>query len=422
MNSSKNENNPWLNVLKTIDHTAEAINLDPDIHKILKAPERELKTSFPVVLDDKSTEVFESYRVQHSTVRGPCKGGIRYSLHVNLDEIKALAAAMTFKTAIANIPYGGAKGGVLIDPTLYSKDEIRKVTRRYIYSILPLIGPDKDIPAPDINTNPEIMAIILDTYSMIKGHTELGVVTGKPLEVGGSVGRLEATGKGVYQCTCEAMKRLNVFYNESTIAIQGFGNVGSNLALSAYNDGMKVIGVSDMYGGIHNPKGLNIPDLILHIKSSDKHSVLEFPQSTNITNEELFKLEVDVLSPCAMENAITSSNADNINAKLIVEGANGPTTIEADNILLEKGVFIVPDILANSGGVIASYFEWVQSLSSYFWDEKQVNDALVKILTKSFDDVMITKDKYNLKDLRTAALALGVKRVARALELRGIFP
>ena len=417
------ENNPWHNALTQLYNAAEVINLDKSSLKILERPSTILTTNFPVTLDDGGIEVFTGYRVQHSTARGPCKGGLRFSPDVNLDEVKALAAWMTYKSAVVNIPYGGAKGGVVVDPFKHSRNELKRLTRRFTYSILNLIGPERDIPAPDVNTDPEIMSWIMDTYSMIKGHTELGVVTGKPLEVGGSLGRMEATGRGVFIAMSEALKQRNrQSCKDVSIAVQGFGNVGANFAKIAYEHGAKIIAVTDAFGGVYDPTGLNIPELIEYTAKTPKKSISGYHCPQTITNMELFTLDVDVLAPCALENQINSNNADKVKAKLIVEGANGPTTPVADEILNSNGILVIPDILANAGGVIVSYFEWVQGLQSYFWNEERINAALEDILVKSYTEVNRIKTKYNLKELRTAAMVLAVKRVASAIELRGIFP
>lgn len=417
-----NESNPWKNALTQLRITAEIIDLDKNILKILEKPAKTLITSFPVTMDDESIEVFEGYRVQHNATRGPCKGGIRYAPDVNLDEVKALASWMTYKTAIVNIPYGGAKGGVIVDPRKLSVRELKRLTRRYTYSILGMLGPERDIPAPDINTTPEIMGWIMDTYSMIQGHTELGIVTGKPLELGGSLGRLKATGRGVHIIMEEALKQQKQSSKNATIAIQGFGNVGSNFAQIAHQNGAKIIAVTDAHSGCYNPEGLNIPEILDYVTNNPNRTVDGYPNAEIITNKELFTLDVDILAPCATQNQITRENADKIEAKLIVEGANGPTTPLADSILNEKGTVILPDILANAGGVTVSYFEWVQGLQYFFWDENQVNAALKKILVGAFADINQMKEKYNTQDFRTAAMALAVHRVARAIQLRGIFP
>lgn len=418
----KNETNPWENVLSQLRKAAEVIELDSNILKILEKPDRILITSFPVEMDNSRVEVFEGYRVQHSHHRGPCKGGIRYSPDVNLDEVKALAALMTWKTAVVNIPYGGAKGGVVCNPWNMSVNELKKLTRRFTYSLINMIGPESDIPAPDINTNPEIMAWIMDTYSMIKGHTELGVVTGKPVEVGGSVGRVEATGRGVFYTLQEALRQQKRECKGITIALQGFGNVGSHFALSAHQAGAKIVGITDAFGGVYNDRGLDVSKLVEYASQHPRRSVEGYPGLDVITNEELFKLDVDVLAPCAIGEVITQENADSINARIIVEGANGPTTVIADDILEEKEILVVPDILANAGGVTVSYLEWVQGLQYFFWDEKQVNERLKEVLIRAYNEVNNTAEEYNVKNLRRAALALAVRRVARAIQLRGIFP
>jgi glutamate dehydrogenase (NAD(P)+) len=417
-----NESNPWKNALTQLRNTAEIIDLDINIQKILEKPAKTLITSFPVTMDDESIEVFEGYRVQHNAARGPCKGGIRYAADVNLDEVKALASLMTYKTALVNIPYGGAKGGVVVDPYKLSVNELKRVTRRFTYSVIGMIGPERDIPAPDINTTPEIIGWIMDTYSMIQGHTELGIVTGKPLELGGSLGRLEATGRGVHIVMEETLKLQKQTSKNATIAIQGFGNVGSNFARIAHENGAKIVAITDAFSGCYNPEGLNFPEILDYVANNPNRTVKGYPNAEIITNKELFTLDVDILAPCATQNQITQENADNIEAKLIVEGANGPTTPLADSILNEKGIVILPDILANAGGVTVSYFEWVQGLQYFFWDENQVNAALKKILVGAFAEVCQMKEKYNTQDFRTAAMALAVHRVARAIQLRGIFP
>jgi len=417
-----NELNPWKNALTQLHNTAEVIDLDKNIQKILENPAKTLITTFPVTMDDESIEVFEGYRVQHNAARGPCKGGIRYSPDVNLDEVKALASWMTYKTAVVNIPFGGAKGGVVVEPSKLSTNELKRVTRRFTYSMIGMIGPDRDIPAPDINTTPEIIAWVMDTYSMIEGYTGLGVVTGKPLEIGGSLGRLEATGRGVFIIMEDTLRQKKQSSKNVTIAIQGFGNVGSNFAKIAHEHSAKIIAITDAFGGCYNPEGLNIPELLDYVTNHHNRTVKNYPNGEPITNKELLTLNVDILAPCAIQNQITAENADKIEAKLIIEGANGPTTPIADSILNERDIVIIPDILANSGGVTVSYFEWVQSLQHFFWNEDQVNEALRKILVRAFAEVNQMKEKYNTKDFRTAAMALAVQRVARAIQLRGIFP
>lgn len=416
--------NPWDNVVKQMSLTAEVMKLDPNILRIIEKPERIVITNFPVTMDDGTVEMFEGYRVQHNSHRGPYKGGVRYSPTIGLDEVKALAALMTFKTAVVNLPYGGAKGGVVCDPWKLSKNELMRVTRRFTYSLMNVIGPEVDIPAPDMNTNPQIMSWMLDTYSMMIGHTELGVVTGKPLEIGGSAGRTEATGRGIFIVMEDAIRARKDKKNKQDvkIAVQGFGNVGSNFAKIAHQNGYRIVAVSDAFGGAYDPDGLDVGKLLSYASAHPKRSVEGFPDSRPITNEELLELDVDVLAPCALENQITEKNADNVKAALIVEGANGPTTPEGDSIINEKGITVVPDILANAGGVTVSYFEWVQGTQSLFWDEQEVNDRLKRIMSRSFEEVRACKERYNVKDLRTAAMALALERLAKVVELRGIFP
>lgn len=419
----EHETNPWNNAIIQLEKAATSISLDKNVLNILKHPARVLITSFPVRMDDGRIEVFKGFRVQHNMARGPCKGGIRFAPDIDLDEVKALAAWMTWKTAVVNIPYGGAKGGVVCDPTLLSENEKKNLTRRYTYSIINMIGPNQDIPAPDMNTNPEIMAIMMDTYSMIRGYTQLSVVTGKPVELGGSLGRTEATGRGVFITMEEALRQQNLKCCDGIkIAIQGFGNVGANFANIAHQRGGRIVAVTDLYGGVYDPDGLNIPHLLEYTSKSQYHSIKGYSDANELEKHEIFALPVDVLAPCATQNQINVSNADDISAKLIVEGANGPTTPKADEILVEKGIEIVPDILANAGGVTVSYFEWVQGLQSFFWNETQVNNALKEILVRSFHEVNQLKARYNVDTLRSAAMCLALKRVARAINLRGIFP
>ncbi len=398
------------------------MSLDESILKFIENPYRTVIAYFPVVMDDGRVEIFEGIRVQHSRVRGPCKGGIRYSPEVDLDEVKALAALMTFKSAVVNIPFGGAKGGVVCDPWTMSHDELKRLTRRFTYSISDVIGPKTDIPAPDVNTNSETMAWIMDTYSMIKGQIEPGVVTGKPIEIGGSAGRTEATGRGVFFTMEQALKYKDMPMENTTIALQGFGNVGSYFALFANQAGAKVVAITDAFGGVYDPDGLDIPKLFEYAQNHPKRSVEGFPGVDSMRNEEIFGVDVDIVAPCALGDVLTTENADSVKASIILEGANGPTTPGADKIFTEKGIMVVPDILANAGGVTVSYFEWVQGLQRFFWKEEQVNEALKDIMVQSFADVCKTAQEYGIKNLRTAALVLSVKRVAKAVELRGIFP
>ena len=417
------QNSVYEMALQQLDAAAERLKLDADTHRVLRHTERELTVSCPVYMDDGSIQVFTGHRVQHSSARGPCKGGIRYHQSVTLDEVKALAMWMTWKCAVVNIPYGGAKGGVQVDITELSKEEMRRLTRRYAASIMPIIGSRKDIPAPDVNTNAETMGWIMDTVSMIHGSTVLDIVTGKAIDLGGSLGRREATGRGVMFNTLELLKRLDKEPTQTTVAVQGFGNVGSVSADLLKKEGCTIVAVSDVSGGYYNPEGLPIQDMIKYCETS-KHHVLEgfdAPGVSRISNEELLELDVDILVPAALEKVITVENADNIKAFAIVEGANGPTTPEAEKILTDKGKHVIPDILANSGGVVVSYFEWVQSIQSFFWDEDEVNRNLRKVIVNSFKDVWDVAQREKT-DLRNAAMMIAVSRVANALAERGIFP
>ncbi|MFQ5596099.1 MAG: Glu/Leu/Phe/Val dehydrogenase [Anaerolineae bacterium] len=413
------EQNPYTNALVQYEKALSHLDIDSGVAARLRHPERELRVNFPVKMDDGSIQAFAGYRVQHSQARGPTKGGIRYSPHVDLDEVRALAMWMTWKTAVVNIPYGGAKGGIECDPRLLSPLELERLTRRYAAEVSILIGDDSDIPAPDVNTNPQIMAWIMDTVSMQQGHTELGVVTGKPVEVGGSLGRFAATGRGVVYTACEALKVREIQIEGATTVVQGFGNVGSMAAQFMHDSGAKVVAVSDVYGGIYNPTGLDIDALRQHV--GREGTVAAFPDSTQVNNRDLLVLPCDVLIPAAIENQITAENARDIQARIIVEGANGPTTPDADDILRDRGLFVVPDILANAGGVTVSYFEWVQDLQSYFWSEEAINQRLERIMVRSFYDVLnlsLSKDA----DMRTGALILAVQRVADAFKIRGVWP
>lgn len=417
------DNGVFAMALSQLESVAKMIDLDPSILKVLSHPERELTVAIPVVMDDGRTEVFTGHRVQHSSARGPCKGGIRYHQDVTADEVKALAMWMTWKCAVVNIPYGGAKGGVCVDVTKLSRGEIRRLTRRYTVQIMPILGPHHDIPAPDVNTNAETMGWIMDTVSMFEGRTVLDIVTGKSVELGGSLGRREATGRGCMFSTLEWLKRMDRDPANTTVAVQGFGNVGSVAADLLRKEGCQIIGVSDVSGAYYHPEGLNIPEMISYCESSKNHLLegYDAPGVSKISNAELLELDVDVLVPAALERQITEQNADRVKAKVIVEGANGPTTPEAEKILVEKGACVIPDILANSGGVVVSYFEWVQSIQSFFWDEDEVNRNLKKVMVNSFKSVWnLAQEKKT--DLRSAAMMIAVKRVALALEQRGIFP
>jgi glutamate dehydrogenase (NAD(P)+) len=418
----QNSYNPYDNVIETIKNAAALLGLRETEYAPFLYPERELKVSFPVQMDDGSVRIFEGYRVQHSSSRGPCKGGIRYHQDVSPDEVKALAAWMTFKCAVVGIPYGGAKGAVKVDPQTLSEQELQRLTRRYTAMIMPIIGPQQDIPAPDINTNAQVMSWIMDTYSMLKGHTVPGVVTGKPVDIGGSLGRAEATGRGVLISTQEILSRLDIPFSGVSVAVQGMGNVGGVYAKLMHEAGAKVVAVSDVSGGIFDSKGIDIAAVRAFL--SVKGAMLKDYQKagiSHISNQELLESEVDVLVPAAIENQITEANADGIKAKVIVEGANGPTTVAADVILEKKNTVIVPDILANSGGVVVSYFEWVQNIQSLFWDEAEVNRNLSRIIRKAIEEVYSLHVEKNVT-LRTSAYALALQRLAAARNIRGIFP
>ena len=413
-----NEENPFEAMMSRFDRAAELLDLEPGIYKVLRSAEKEITVSIPVMMDNGEVEVFTGIRVLHNTSRGPAKGGIRFDMNVNLDEVKALAAWMTWKCAVVNIPFGGAKGGVICDPLKMSIGELERVTRRYTTGIIQTLGPDSDVPAPDVNTNERVMAWLMDTYSMHVGHTVNAVTTGKPVEMGGSLGRREATGRGVMISTREALAHLKMEVKGATVAVQGFGNVGSIGAQLLAREGCKVIAISDRTGGYHNPKGIDVDDAIAWVK---QHRSLEgYSKGDAITNEQLLQLEVDVLVPAALENVITTKNVRHIKAKIICEGANGPTTASADSILDEKGVFVVPDILANAGGVTVSYFEWVQNRGGYYWTEQLVNDRLRDIMVNSFRDVLRLSQQHKV-NMRTAAYMVAISRVATVHRLRGIY-
>ncbi len=415
---SQKEYNPYENMLAVLKQSAEKLGLDPDDYATLCYPERELKVSIPIKMDDGKVKVFEGYRVQHSSARGPCKGGIRFHQDANMDEVKALAAWMSFKCAVVNIPYGGAKGGIKVDPSKLSRDELIRLTRRYTTRILPIIGPDKDIPAPDVNTNGEVMAWIMDTYSMFQGHCVPGVVTGKPVEIGGSVGRVEATGRGVTIITYECLKVNDMDASSVAIAIQGMGNVGGTAADIFYNNGQKVVAVSDYTGGVYCEEGLPINEIRAFLAGGNTLKDYQNDKVTHITNDELITCKCDVLIPAALENQITADNAEAIQAKIIVEAANGPTTVEADEILNKKNVIVCPDILSNAGGVVVSYFEWVQNIQSLTWDLEEVNRTLNKIMLTAFNEVAeLSKEKE--VPMRMAAYMVAIKRITTAGKLRG---
>ncbi|MBU0477368.1 Glu/Leu/Phe/Val dehydrogenase [bacterium] len=411
--------NLWHNALELLNNVAKKINLNEVAHKRLSKCVRELTVSIPVRLDNGGFEVFTGYRVQHNTHRGPSKGGIRFHPDVTLDEVKALAMLMTWKCAVVGIPYGGAKGGVICDPAKMSTGEIERLTRRYTSEIIMIIGPERDIPAPDMNTNAQIMAWIMDTYSMDKGYVVPGVVTGKPVSVGGSQGREEATGRGVTYTALNTLKYFNMDIEDTSIVIQGYGNVGRATAELLYKEGCKIIGVGDVYGSIYNPRGLDIEKLSKHLANTG--TVAKYKDADSIENKGLLELKCDILIPAALEGQIKEDNAEKIKAKIIVEAANGPITNEADNILKQKEIYVVPDILANAGGVTVSYFEWVQGLQSYFWSKREVNLKLRDIMTKAFYDVLAISKKENV-DMRMAAYMLAVGRVAEAIKIRGLYP
>jgi glutamate dehydrogenase (NAD(P)+) len=411
--------NAWLVAQQQFDLAAERLSLDPGLRRVLREPRRELTVHFPVKMDDGSVQVFTGYRVQHNLGRGPAKGGIRYHQDVSLDEIKALAMWMTWKCAVVGIPYGGGKGGVIVDPKKLSQKELEALTRRFFTEIEVLIGPEKDIPAPDVNTNAQIMAWMMDTYSMHQGHTVPGVVTGKPISLGGSEGRNEATGRGTVFCIVEAARHLGIELNKAKVAIQGFGNAGSVAATLISDEGATVVAVSDSTGGIYNSTGLEIKRVIGWKK--EHGTVQGFPGSEDITNDAVLEVPCDILIPAALENQITRHNADNIKARLIAEAANGPTTPEADQILWKKSKFMIPDILCNAGGVTVSYFEWVQDLNRDHWSEQVVNAKLKEIMVKAFSETLAIARRDQI-DMRTAAYLLAVQRVADATALRGLYP
>ena len=413
------EMNPYAIALSQLAHVAGILGLDDDIHAILQKPKRELTVNFPVNMESGGTRMFTGYRVQHNTSRGPAKGGLRFHPETNIDEVRALAMWMTWKCAIVNIPFGGAKGGVVCDPKTLTKAELEDLTRRYTTEISLMIGPDSDIPAPDVGTNGQIMAWIMDTYSMHAGHTVPAVVTGKPVSIGGSEGRLDATGLGVVLITEEAFKKRDLPLAEATVAVQGFGNVGSAAARIFHKRGAKVVAVSDVRGGIANGHGLDIPALTAYVAQTG--SVVGFPNTEPLTSAEVLEIPCDVLVPAALQGQITEANAQNIRAKMVVEGANGPTTPGGDAILRERGILLIPDVLANAGGVTVSYFEWVQDIQSFFWSESQVNSRLARIMRRAFAEVWDASVAHKV-DLRTAAYIVGVARVAEATITRGIYP
>jgi glutamate dehydrogenase (NAD(P)+) len=412
--------NPYVTAQSHVDRVGKMMGMDQDIIEILRKPRRELTVNMPVKMDNGSIQMFTGFRVQHNSARGPCKGGIRYHPDVTLDEVRALAMWMTWKCTVVGIPFGGAKGGVICSPKAMSKNELEKMTRRYASEIYSFIGPQTDIPAPDVYTNAQVMAWIMDTISMHEGSAMPQVVTGKPVELGGSIGRDEATSRGLMYIAREAAKTLDMKVKEASVAIQGFGNVGGNAArLMAAELGSKIVAVSDSRGGIFNPDGLDV--MKVERFKRDTGSVHDFPDAKNVSNEELLELECDILVPAALENVINEKNADRIMAKIVVEGANGPTTPKADEILAEKGIMLVPDILANAGGVTVSYFEWVQDLQFFFWTLDEVNERLRQVMTSAYTRVRGLADQKEV-DMRTAADMIAMGDVAKAIELRGIFP
>ncbi|MDR7481387.1 MAG: Glu/Leu/Phe/Val dehydrogenase [Armatimonadota bacterium] len=413
------QGDPWQAALRQFDHAADYLPLKRGIREFLAYPKRELTVHFPVKMDDGSVQIFTGYRIHHSTVLGPTKGGIRYHQDVTLNEIRALAMLMTWKCAVVGLPYGGAKGGVVVNPKALSTTELERLTRRYATEISILMSPEGDIPAPDLGTTPQIMAWIMDTYSMHRGYSTPSVVTGKPTSIGGSLGRVEATGRGVSIVTREAARWLGLDLAGATVVIQGFGNVGSVAAQLLARLGCRIVAVSDTRGGVFNPRGLD-PDRLLEHKARNG-TVVGFPGADVVTNQELLELPCDVLVPSALEGQITQDNAARIQARVIVEGANGPVTPDADAILRERRITVLPDIVANAGGVIVSYFEWVQGLQQFFWTEEEVNANLERIIVRSFGQVVRVAEERNV-DLRTAALIRAIDRVADALFTRGIYP
>ena len=411
--------NPFELAQEQLQRVARAFGIDQNLVNVLRQCKKAVVVSIPVSMDDGTIQTFEGYRVQHNIARGPSKGGIRYHPDVTLDEVKALAMWMTWKCALMNIPFGGAKGGVICNPKTMSRVELQKMTRRFTSEIINEIGPEKDIPAPDVGTDPAVMAWIFDTYSMNKGHSVLGVVTGKPLNVGGSLGRLEATSRGCLYCIREALRKRDRSVAGTTIAIQGFGNVGSFLAQFMAEEGATVVAVSDSTGGVYNPSGLDVSAVLAHKQETGQISGLR--GADPITNEELLLIDCDVLAPCALEQVITPDNADKVRANIICEGANGPTTPAADDILEDRGVLVLPDVLANAGGVVVSYFEWVQGLQEYFWKENEVNARLNDIMTRAFNETWGTMDAKQAS-MRVAAYGLAVQRVAEATLTRGLYP
>lgn len=413
-----NEENPFEAMMSRFDKAAELLDLEPGLYKVLRQAEKQVIVSIPVMMDNGEVSVFEGYRVQYNTSRGPAKGGIRFDPQVTLEEVKALAAWMTWKCAVVNIPFGGSKGGVICDPLAMSASELERLTRRYTSAIINMLGPDSDVPAPDVNTNERVMAWVMDTYSMHVGHTTTAVVTGKPVELGGSLGRREATGRGCMIVTKQALEHLGMPLKGTTIAIQGFGNVGSVAARLLAREGCKIVAIGDRATSLYNANGIDVDDAIAHVA---KHRSLDgYGKGDTLSGSDLLTLDVDVVLPAALENVITTKNAGDIRARIICEGANGPTTAAADSILDEKGIFVIPDILANAGGVTVSYFEWVQDRGGYFWTEDLVNERLEAIMRRSFQDLLDLSKQHRV-NMRTAAYMLAISRVATVHRLRGIY-
>jgi glutamate dehydrogenase (NAD(P)+) len=411
--------NPYELAKSQLRRVGEVFALDPDLIRVLSKPKKAVEVSIPVQMDDGSIEVFTGFRVTHNIARGPSKGGIRYHPNVTLDEVKALAMWMTWKCSLMGLPFGGAKGGVVCDPKRLSLSELERMTRRYTSEIINDIGPERDIPAPDVGTDSRIMAWIFDTYSMNKGHSVLSVVTGKPLSVGGSLGREEATARGALYCIQAMSVKQGKRISEYSVAIQGFGNVGANLARLLHGDGAKVVAVSDSRGGVYNPNGIDVPAALAH--KQERGTLEGLANAERVTNEELVELPCDILAPCALEQVVTEENADRVRATVICEGANGPVTPAADSILEDRGILVLPDVLANAGGVVVSYFEWVQGLQEYFWREDEVNAKLHDICARAFEEAWLTRDRY-ATSLRMSSYGLAVQRVTEATTTRGLYP
>jgi len=412
------EDNPFESMMQRFDEAAAHLRLDPNIYKILRWPNREITLYIPVLMDDGNYQVFTGYRVQHNFARGPAKGGVRYSPDVTLDEVRALAAWMTWKCAVVNIPFGGGKGGIICDPRLMSPTELERLTRRYTSDLMDFIGPERDVPAPDMNTNEQVMAWMMDTYSMHVRHTVTAIVTGKPIEIGGSRGRREATGRGLLFVCNEACKKFNFEIAKTRVVVQGAGNVGGTAALLMHEAGYKVMGIADITGCLYNPKGLDVVGVMRYLR--ENKTVEGYTEAEHIPVSDFLELECEILMPAATENQITSHNADRVKCRILAEGANGPTTADADEIIVAKNIFVIPDILANAGGVTVSYFEWVQDRMGFFWTEKVVNERLQEIMVSSFNDVVAFAEKFKV-NTRLAAYMLAIDRVAYDTRLRGIY-